>query len=93
MMAALGILAGAALGTRYKVFCLLPAMLAGAAVLVALDRLNQAPFSSTALSALALAVGLQVGYPVGAVVCSLLPALAGNVSRPQCPRGRAARIS
>jgi membrane protein DedA with SNARE-associated domain len=94
MITVIGILTGAVLGTRYKVLCLVPITLAGAAALAALDQLNQVPLSSTALTALALAVGLQIGYLVGVTVRSrLLAALASSVSEPERLRDQPARIS
>jgi hypothetical protein len=62
MMMVLGVVGGAVLGTRYKVFCLVPIIVIGVVVIAACDRLNDVPLSSTALTAVALAVGLQVGY-------------------------------
>lgn len=92
MMAVFGILVGAALGTRYKVLCLLPTTLIGTAVLAALGHINEVPFSSTALSA--LAVGLQIGYPLGAIVLSQLPAaLAGSANQSGRRRDQPASVS
>ena len=65
-MMILSILGGAALGARYKVFCLAPIMVIAITVIATLDRLNAVPLSSTVLTAIALAVGLQVGYFGGA---------------------------
>ena len=62
MVAVLSILGGAALGTRYKVFCLIPIIAIGIALITFLDRVNAVPLSSTVLSSVALAIGLQVGY-------------------------------
>jgi hypothetical protein len=94
MITVISILIGAVLGTRYKVFCLVPITLAGIVALATLDQLNEAPLSSTALSALALVVGLQIGYFVGITVRSvLLAAHAGSVSKPGRLRDQPARIS
>ena len=94
MVTVISILIGAVLCTRYKVLCLVPTTLAGTAALAALDQLNGVPFASTALSALALAVGLQIGYVVGVIVRSVLPAaLASNFGKPGRLRGQPARIS
>jgi hypothetical protein len=94
MIATISILIGAVLGTRYKVLCLVPTTLAGTAALAALDQLSGASLASTTLTALALAVGLQIGYVVGVIVRSvLLAALASNICRPVRSRGQPARIS
>jgi hypothetical protein len=77
MITVIGILTGAVLGTRYKVLCLVPITLIATAAVAALDQLNEAPPGSTGLSALALAVGLQIGYLLGVNVRSVrLAALA-----------------
>jgi hypothetical protein len=65
MVTLIGVLTGALLGTRYKVLCLIPIILVGTAALAVLDRFNDIPASSTALTALALGLALQVGYLVG----------------------------
>jgi hypothetical protein len=65
MVTLIGVLAGALLGTRYKVLCLIPIILVGTAALAVLDRFNDIPASSTALTALALGLALQIGYLVG----------------------------
>jgi hypothetical protein len=67
------LLIGAVLGTRYKVFCLPPAILAAALAIVVLGRVHQVSLSSTALSVLAVAAGLQIGYLLGAAIRALLP--------------------
>ena len=69
-MMILSILGGAALGARYKVFCLIPVIVIGIAVIATLDRLDAVPLSSTVLTAVALAVGLQIGY-LGGVAARL----------------------
>ena len=71
MITVLGILGGALLGTRYRVLCLVPITATGVAAVAALDLINKVPVSSTVQSALALAVGLQIGYLVGVTVRSL----------------------
>ena len=68
MVAVISILIGALLGTRCWVLCLVPVTLAGTATLAALDQLNGAPLASTALTVLALAVGLHLGYVAGRLV-------------------------
>lgn len=94
MVAVISILIGALLGTRCRVLCLVPATLAGTATLAALDQLNGAPLASTALTVLALAVGLQIGYVVGVIVRSVaLAALATVASKPGRLRGLPSRIS
>lgn len=93
MITTIGILIGAALSTRYKVLCLVPAILAGAAVLAVIERVNGATLGSIALTALALAIGLQVGYLIGGVVRPLIvAALAGTVSESKRLRNQSARM-
>jgi hypothetical protein len=72
MIAVLGILGGAILGTRYKVLCLVPTTAAGAAVIAVLDLINAVSVRSTLQSVLALAVGLQIGYLVSVAARSVL---------------------
>ena len=72
MMTICSLLIGAALGTRYKVFCLPPVILAAALAIAVLDRIHQVSFSSTALTMLAVGVALQIGYLLGAVIRALL---------------------
>jgi hypothetical protein len=72
MVTLIGVLAGALLGTRYTVLCLVPIILLGTAVLAVLDRFNDLPASSTALTALALGLALQVGYLAGFTARSVL---------------------
>ena len=66
------LLVGAVLGTRYKVFCLPPVILAAALAITVLDRIHEIPLGSTALTALAAGVALQIGYLLGAVIRALL---------------------
>lgn len=72
MVAIAGVLTGILLGTRYKVLCLVPVMMAGAAFLVVAGRLNDVSAGTTALSALALGIALQIGYLVGFGAQSML---------------------
>jgi hypothetical protein len=89
MITVIGILVGAVLGTRYKVLCLVPTTLAGIAAVVALDHINGVPPGSAALAALMLAVALQIGYVIGAMIRSRLTApLAGSVREPRRMRHR-----
>ena len=92
MITVIGILTGAVLGTRYKVLCLVPITLIATAAVAALDQLNEVPPGSTALSALALAVGLQIGYLLGVNVRSALPA-GGSVNGPERLRDQPVRFS
>jgi hypothetical protein len=71
MIIVISILIGAVLGTRYKVLCLVPTTLAGTAALATLDQLNGVPLGSTALTALALTAGLQIGYVIGVIASNL----------------------
>ncbi|MES2194866.1 MAG: hypothetical protein V4517_10640 [Pseudomonadota bacterium] len=92
MMTVIAILTGAVLSTRYTVLCLVPVILAGTTALAAVDRFNEVPLGSTALTALALAVGLQIGYVVGLIFRSMLTEThAGNFSEPERLRDRPAR--
>lgn len=94
MITVIGILTGAVLGTRYKVLCLIPITLVAAGGLAVLGRVNGMSAGSIALSALALAVGLQIGYLAGATIRSVLRvALASSVNEPARLRDQPARIS
>jgi hypothetical protein len=77
MITVLSILGGAALGTRYKVLCLVPTTATGIAAVAALDLIHNVPVSSTVQTALVLAVGLQIGYLVMVSVRSVLHAAPG----------------
>jgi hypothetical protein len=69
------IIGGALLGTRYKVFCLVPIATTGITAIAAFNFLHQAPLSSTVLTGILLTVGMQVGYLIGVTVrWVLLPA-------------------
>jgi len=72
MITIFSLLVGAVLGTRYKVFCLPPAILAAALAIAALDRVHHVSLGSTALTVLAVGVGLQIGYLLGAIIRALL---------------------
>ncbi|MBV8696536.1 hypothetical protein [Bradyrhizobium sp.] len=88
------LLIGAVLGTRYKVFCLPPVILAAALFIAALDHLHEVPPGSTALTALAAGVGLQIGYLAGAMIHALLFASpADAVSAAAGARDRSASMS
>src|SRR6266700_5291520 len=70
----LGILGGLVLGMRYRVFCLVPAILSGIAAITVLDRMNSVPLGLTALTAIVLTVTLQIGYLAGVAARSALAA-------------------
>lgn len=72
MITFIGVLTGALLGTRYKVLCLVPIILVGIAALAVIDRFNDVPAGSTALTALALGLALQIGYILGFSARSIL---------------------
>lgn len=93
MVAVIGILTGALLGTRYKVLCLVPVILVATVALAVLDRFNGAPLSSTALTALVLILTLQIGYVAGVMARSLLVAAFTSLSGPAPSRDGQARIS
>jgi hypothetical protein len=82
MIAVLGILGGAILGTRYKVLCLVPITATGVAIIAALDLINEVSVRSTLQTALAFAVGLQIGYLVSVTVRSVLLAARRQHSEP-----------
>jgi hypothetical protein len=93
MITVLGILGGALLGTRYKILCLVPTTATGIAAVAALDLVNEVPVSSTLQTALALTVGLQIGYLVGVTIRSvLLAALARRLAEPHHLHHQPARI-
>jgi uncharacterized membrane protein YczE len=77
MMTICGLLVGAVLGTRYKVYCLPPVILAAALAIAVLDRIHHASFGSTALSMLAVGVALQIGYLLGAIIRAWLTSPVG----------------
>lgn len=65
MVTLIGVLAGALLGTRYKVLCLIPIFVMGTAAIAVHDLFNDVTASSTALTSLAFGLALQIGYLVG----------------------------
>jgi hypothetical protein len=81
MVTLIGVLTGALFGARYKVLCLVPSILAGAMILVVIDRFNDVPAGSTALTALALGIALQIGYLLGVATRSVV--LAALTRKPQ----------
>jgi hypothetical protein len=88
------LLFGAVLGTRYKVFCLPPVILVAVLAAAALDRIHQVSLGSTALTALAIGVGLQIGYLLGAMIRALLlTSSTAPVSAAACLHDHSARIS
>lgn len=89
-----GLLAGAVLGSRYKVFCLPPVILATTLAIAVLDHLHDVPPGSTALTALAAGVALQIGYLLGTVIRALLlTSPVGPVRTAADLRDRSASIS
>ena len=72
MVTFIGVLTGALFGTRYKVLCLVPIILVGTAILAVIDQFNDVTASSTALTALAFALALQIGYLLGFTARSVL---------------------
>ena len=72
MVTVIGILGGALLGVRYRVFSLVPAIMLGIATIVTLDRINGASLGSTALTAIILTFALQIGYIASIVLRSAL---------------------
>jgi hypothetical protein len=93
MTTLLGLLCGALLGTRYKVFCLPPAILAGMLAVAVLDRVHHAPLGSTALSALAIGVALQIGYLAGAMIRTILLSSPATTVSAACLHDRSAGLS
>ena len=74
MVTVVGILGGALLGARYRVFCLVPVIIFGIAGVITLDRINGESLGSTTLTAIVLTVTLQIGYIAGVAVRSALVA-------------------
>jgi len=72
IIAVVGILGGALLGARYRVFCLVPVIMLGIAGIITLDRITGVSLGSTALAAIVLAVTLHIGYVAGIAVRSAL---------------------
>jgi hypothetical protein len=87
------LLIGAVLGTRYKVFCLPPVILAAALAIVTLDRVHQVSLGSTALTVLAVGVALQVGYLFGVIIRALLLTSPAGPIKAAYLRNRSASIS
>jgi hypothetical protein len=93
MVALLSVLLGAVLGTRFKVFCLVPTAVIGIAAAVVINVLIRAPIISTLQAALAIAVGLQLGYLFGLTVRSVIVAArARRIAEWKRFRGEPARI-
>lgn len=93
MMMVLGVLAGAVLGARYRVLCLVPATVIGIVTVAVLDRLNGVLLGSTVLTAVVLAVALQIGYLIGAVAqLVLFAAPSGRIIAPKRLRDQPARV-
>lgn len=88
MTTIIGILVGALLGTRFKVFCLVPVALAGTIVVAVLEQIHGVAPGATALSALAFTIALQIGYFLGAVAT-----FSTSLSKQRRLRGQPARIS
>lgn len=63
--ATIGILTGAALGTRYKVLILVPAFAIGLATFLAIGLVRSMPLLSTGVTTLLFVTGLQIGYVTG----------------------------
>jgi hypothetical protein len=78
MVTVLGLLGGVLLGTRYRVFCLVPVILIGIAAIAAHDCVNEVSFGSTALSMVMLSVGLQIGYLFGVAARLALLSASGS---------------
>jgi hypothetical protein len=82
------IIGGALLGTRYRVFCLVPIVATGITAIAAFNFFHQAPVSSTVLTGILLTVGLQIGYLIGVTVRWVLlpsPGVAGPAPLHQQP--------
>jgi hypothetical protein len=92
MITVLGILGGAVLGTRYKVLCLVPATVIGIAAVAALDLIHVLSVGSILLTAVMLAVGLQIGYLIGVTVRLVLLAPAHGIARVAPRHKQPARI-
>lgn len=73
--ATIAILAGAALGLRFKVLILIPALIFGLPSIAALEFMRGADIDAALLAIVASAVALQIGYLLGAVARFVLGAM------------------
>lgn len=76
-----GLLFGAVLGTRFRVQVLFPAAILGLIVVVSGSVLRGSAISSTAISAIAYAISLQIGYLGGLFTRFCMVAARGAVHR------------
>ena len=91
IVAAIGVLIGAVLGTRYKVLVLVPAFGLGLAAVLLTDLVYGTPWPSIGVASLLLVTGLQIGYIGGGSLCTLfassrlprLPVEEGQTSYPR----------
>jgi len=73
IVATIGMLIGAALGTRYKVLVLVPAFGLGLAAIFATGLVYGTPLSSISVASLLFVTCLQIGYIGGGFIRTLLP--------------------
>lgn len=92
MLASFAIVIGAALGLRFKVLILLPAILFAALALVAGRMVYPGAVSSLVTAMVYVTVGLQVGYLLGGVAgrSILFQSQADRATQPSwhAPKGR-----
>ena len=91
IIAAIGVLIGAALGMRYKVLVLVPAFGLGLATILLTGLVYSTPLSSISEASLSLVTGLQIGYIFGGYLCTLfasarLPRLRVEEAQTSYPR-------
>jgi len=68
MLAAYGALLGAILGIRYRVFVLVPSIVAGAAIIVAVAMFQGADPARSLLAIIILSLLIQAGYACSSLI-------------------------
>jgi hypothetical protein len=91
--ATIGMLIGAALGTRYKVLVLVPAIALGLVAILAIGLFYGTPLPSISVASLLFVTCLQIGYLGGGLIRTLfasarLPNLRGAASPPAASSSR-----
>ena len=77
----LGILFGAVLGMRFKVFALFPAIAVGIALTAIATSMKGVGLWSALIAVALISIGLQVGFLVGAMIRCLMAASRAPASR------------
>ncbi|MGP9814514.1 hypothetical protein ACTZWT_23630 [Rhodopseudomonas sp. NSM] len=93
MVALLGILFGAVLGTRYKVFILIPTAMLGLAAIAVHGIVAQGSLGVTLQTMLGLILGLQIGYVFGLAVRATTAAARLRVAPAETVQSRPLRIA